>query len=90
MDDIYNDLEEYNPNEKRKILISFDDMISDMLSSNKLCLLVTKLFIRRRKLKIYLVCITQSYFTAPKNITLNSTHYFVMKIPKKGTSTNCI
>ena len=65
-------------------------MISDMLSSKKLCLLVTRLFIRRRKLKIYLFFITQSYFAAPKNIILYSTHYFVMKIPKKGTSTNCI
>ena len=65
-------------------------MISDMLSNKKLSLIVTKLFIRRRKLKIYLVFIAQSYFAAPKNITLNSMHYFAMKIPKKGTSTNCI
>ena len=65
-------------------------MISHMLSNKKLSLIVTKLFIRRRKLKIYLVFIAQSYFAAPKNITLNSMHYFVMKIPKKGTSTNCI
>ena len=54
-----------------------------MLSNKKLNPIVTKLFIRRRKLNISLVFITQSYFVVPKNIRLNSTHYFVMKIPNK-------
>ena len=45
--------------------------------------IVTELFIRGRKLNISLVFITQSYFLVPKNIRLNSTHYFVMKIPNK-------
>ena len=44
---------------------------------------MTELFIRGRKLNISLVFITQSYFAVPKNIRLNSTHYFVMKIPNK-------
>ena len=44
---------------------------------------VTELFIRGRKLNISLVFTTQSYFAVSKNITLNSTHYFVMKIPNK-------
>ena len=52
-----------------------------MLSDKKLNPIVTELFIRGRKLNISLVFITKSYFTVPKNIRLNSTHYFVMKIP---------
>ena len=83
MDDIYKNIEEYNPSKKRKILIVFDDMIADMLSNKKLNPIVTELFIRGRKLNISLVFITQSYFAVPKNIRLNSTHYFVMKIPNK-------
>ena len=62
MDCIYKNFEEYNPNKERKILIVFDDMIADMLSNKKLNLTVTVLFIRDRKLNIYLVFITQCYF----------------------------
>ena len=58
-------------------------MIADMLSNKKLDPIVTELFIRGRKLNISLVFITQSYFTVPKNIRLNSTYYFIMKIPNK-------
>ena len=83
MDDIYKNIEEYNPNKKRKILILFDDVIADMLSSKKLNPIVTELFIRGRKLNIYLVFITQFYFAVPKNIRVNSMHYFFMKIPSK-------
>ena len=50
MDNIYTNIEEYNPNKKRKILLVFDDMIVDMLSNKKLNLIVTELFIRGRKL----------------------------------------
>ena len=74
MDDIYKNIEEYNPNKKRKILIVFDDMIADMLSNKKLNPVVTELFIRGKKLNISLVFIKQSYFTVSKNIRLNSTH----------------
>ena len=81
MYDIYKNIEEYNPNKRRKILIVFDDMIANMLSNKKLNPIVTKLFIRGRN--ISLVFITQSYFAVPKNIRLNSTHYFVMKILNK-------
>ena len=59
MDDIYKNIEEYNPNKKRKILIVFDDMIADMLSNKKLNPIVTELFIRGRKLNISVVFITQ-------------------------------
>ena len=45
--------------------------------------MVTELFIRGRKLNISLVFITQSYFAVPKDIRLNSTHYFIMKMPNK-------
>ena len=83
MDDIYKNIEEYNPNKKRKILIVFDDMIADMLSNKKLNPIVTELFIRGRKRNISLVFTTQSYFAVPENIRLNSMHYFIMKIPNK-------
>ena len=62
MNDIYKNIEEYNPNKKRKILIVFDDMIADMLSNKKLNPKVTEIFIRERKLNISLVFILQSYF----------------------------
>ena len=83
MDDIYKNIEEYISNINRKILIVFDDMIADMLSNIKLNPIVTKLFIRGRKLTISLIFIRQSYFALPENIMLNSTHYFVMKISNK-------
>ena len=83
MDDIYKNIEEYNPNIKRKILILFDDIIADMLSNKKRNPIVTELFIRERRLNYPLVFITESYFAVPKNIGLNLTHYFVMKILTK-------
>ena len=83
IDDIYENIEEGNPNNKRKILINFNDMIADMLNNKKFHPVVTELFMRGRKLNISLVFITQSYFTALKNIRLNPTHYFIMKIPKE-------
>ena len=75
MDDIYKNIEEYNPNKKRKILIAFDTMIVYMLSNKNI--------IQERKLNISLVFITQSYFAVPKNIELNSTHCSVIKILNK-------
>ena len=68
---------------KRKILIVFDDIIAYMFSNKKLNPIVNKSFIRGRKLNISFVFITQSYFTVSKNIRLNSTHYFIIKIPNK-------
>ena len=82
MDDIYKNIEEYNPKKKCKILLLFDK-IADILSNKKLNPIISKLSIRRRKLNISLIFIMQSYFAAPKNIRLNSTHYFVIKIPNK-------
>ena len=83
MDDIYKNIEECNPVKKHEILIDFDDVIADMLSNKKLNPILTELFIRGRKLNISLVFITQCYFAVPKNIRLNSMHYFIMKNPKK-------
>ena len=83
MDDIYKIIEEYNPIKKSKILIVFDDMIADILSNKKLSPIVTKFFIRRKILNISLAFIIQSYFVVPKIISLNSTHYFIMKISDK-------
>ena len=83
MDYVYRNVGEYNPDKKRKILITYDDMVADMLSNKKLNPVVTEYFIRGRKLNIPLAFITQSYFAIPKNIRLNSTHNFITKIPKK-------
>ena len=66
MDDVYKNIEDYNPNKKRRLLIVFDDMIADMLSNKKLNPIVTELFIRGRKLNISPVFIIQSYFAVPK------------------------
>ena len=80
MFDIHKNIKDYNPNKKRKILIVFDDMIADMLSNKKLNPIVTELFIRGRKLNTSPVFISQFHFAVPKNIRLNSTCYFMMKI----------
>ena len=58
-------------------------MIVDMINNKKLNSIVSELFIRGRKLNIYLVFITQSYFKVPKDVRLNTTHFFIAKIPKK-------
>ena len=81
MQDVHKNIEDYNPIKKRKVLIIFDDMISDMINNNKLN--PTGLFIRGRELNISIVFITQSYFKVPKDVRLNSTHFFIMKIPNK-------
>ena len=88
MGNIYENIEEYNPDKKRKILILFDDQIADILSNKKLNPIVTELFIRWRKLNISLAFLTQS---VPKNIRLNSTHYFFFWNSKQTrASTNYI
>ena len=61
----------------------FDDVISDMINNRKLNPVVTELFIRGRKLNISFVFTTQSYFKVAKDVRLNSTHFFIMKIPNK-------
>ena len=83
MKNVYENISEYNPGKNRKILIVFDDMIADIINNEKLNSIVTALFIRGRKLNISLVFITQSYFIVPKGVRLNSTNFFIMKIPNK-------
>ena len=83
MHDVYKNINNYNPDKENKILIVFDDMIADMINSKKLNSIATELFIRDRKLNISLVFITQSYFKVPKDVRLNTTHFFIMKIPNK-------
>ena len=79
MQDVYNNIEECNPSRKCNV---FEDMIADMISNKKRSPIVTELFIRGQKLNISTV-ITQHYFQAPNNVRLNSTHFFIMKIPNK-------
>ena len=83
MKDIYKNIEDYNPETKRKILMACEDMIAYMINKKKLNPVVTELFIRGRKIHISLIFITQSYFKVPKNVRLNSTYFFIMKIPNK-------
>ena len=83
MQDVYKNIEDYNPIKKRKVLIVFDDMIADMINDKKLNPVVTELFIRGRKRNISIIFITQSYFKVPKDVRLNSTQFFIMKIANK-------
>ena len=77
MQDVYKNIEDYNPGKKRKILIVFDDMIADIINNKKLNPIVTELFIRGRKLNISIVFITQSYFKVPKDVRLNSSLFYL-------------
>ena len=83
MQDVYKNIEEYNADKERKILIVSDDMIADMINNKKLNSIVIGLFIRGRKLNISIVFITQSYFKLPVDVRLNSTYFFIMEIPNK-------
>ena len=83
MDDVYQNIDDYNPSRKRKILVLFDDMIADIMTNKKFRTIIEELFIRCRKLNISLVFITQPYFSVPKDVRLNSTHYLIMKINNK-------
>ena len=83
MVDVYENIDNYNLNRKIQILIVFDDMITDIKTNKKLEAIIKELFTRCRKLNISLVFTTQSYFSVPKNVRLNSTHYLIMKINSK-------
>ena len=74
---VYKNIDEYNLDKEREILIVFDDMIADMISNKKLNSIVNE------KINISLVFITQSYFKVPKDVRLNTTHFFIAKIPNK-------
>ena len=83
MDDVYNNINDYNLNRNRKILIVFDNMIADFMTNKKFRAIIKELFIRCRKKYMSLVFITRSYFSVPKEVLLNSTHYLIMKIHSK-------
>ena len=83
MDDVYNNIDDYNPKRKRKILIVFDDINADIMANKRFQAIIKNLFIRCRKLDISLIFITQSYFSVPKDVRLNSTHYLIKKIHNK-------
>ena len=59
-------------------------MLADMIHNKKLNSIVTELFIRGRKLNISLVFITQLYFKVPKDVSLNTSHFFITKITNKS------
>ena len=83
MNDVLEDINNYNKNRNKKVLIIFDDMIADIMRSEKFKAIVKELFIRCRKLNISIVFTMQSYFRTPKDARLNSTHYILMKISNK-------
>ena len=83
MQDVYKNIDKYNPDKENKILMVFDDMIADMINNKKLNSVVTELFIRGRKLNISLVFITQWYLKVPKDVRLNTSDFFIAKIPNK-------
>ena len=83
MHHVYKNIAEYNPDKEYEILIVFDDMIADTIHNKKSNSVVTELFIRGRKLNISLVFITQSYFKVPKDVRLNTSHFFIAKTPIK-------
>ena len=55
-------------------------MIADIMTYKRFQAIIKELFIRCKKLNISLVFISQSYFSVPKEVRLNSTHYFFIKI----------
>ena len=79
MDNVYNNIDNYDPNRNRKILIVFDGMIADIMTNKKFQAIIKELFSRSRKLNISLAFTTESYFSVPKEVRLNSTHYLIMK-----------
>ena len=81
--DVYKNIDDQNPDKENKILIVFDDIIADMIHNKKLNSIVAELFIRDRKLDISLIFITQSYFKIPKDVMVNTSHFFIAKITDK-------
>ena len=79
MNDVLEDINNYNKKRDKKVLIIFDDI----MRSEKFKAIVKELFIRCRKLNISIVFITQSYFKTPKDARLNSTHYILIKMGNK-------
>ena len=83
MHDVYENIDDYNVYKDPKILIVFDNMIADMIQNKKRNSIVTEFFIRGRKINISLAFVTQSYFKVPKDVRLNTTQFFIAKIPNR-------
>ena len=83
MNDVLDDINNYNKNRDKKVLIVFDDMIADIEYNKNFKRIIKKLFYRARKINVSIVFITQFYFRALKDARLNSTHYILMKIGNK-------
>ena len=83
IDDVYENLEDYNLTKKRRVLIVFDKITVDMEYNRKLSSIVNELFLKGRKLNISPIFIPQSYFKVSKTIRLNTTHYFITTISNK-------
>ena len=83
MNDVLDDINNYNKKRDKKVLIVFDDMIADIEYNKKFKRIIKELFYRARKINVSIVFITQSYFRALKDARLNSTHYILMKIGNK-------
>ena len=83
MDDVYANINDYNKNRENRVLLIFDDMITDIEYDSKFQKMIKDLFCRSRKINISIVFITQSYFQALKDARLNSMHYILMKIGHK-------
>ena len=83
MDDVFDDINNYNKNRNKKVLIVFDDMIADKEYNKNFKRIIKELFYRALKINVSIVIITQSYFRALKDARINSTHYMLMKISNK-------
>ena len=83
MDDVLDDINNYNKNRDKKVLIVFDNMIADIEYDKKFNRIIKGQFFRAHKINISIVFIMQSYFRALKDARLNSTHYILMKINNK-------
>ena len=66
MNDAYNNIDNYNPRKKGKVVLIFDYMIADVMSNKRFQAIIKELFIKCRKLNVALIFITQSYFSIPK------------------------
>ena len=76
MDDVFDDINNYNKNRDKKVLIVFDDMIADIEYNKNFKRIIKELFYRARKINVSIVFITQWYFRALKDARLNSTQNY--------------
>ena len=90
MDDVYEDIDNYNPKRNKKVLIVFDDMIADIMTNKRFQAIIKELFIRCRKLNISLVFITQSYFCSKRSQTKFNTLFDYEDHQQKRITKYCV